>query len=65
MAAPVGAQGATAVPSVDRDLASVKPGGAGRGNAGWRLRRKVKRVGQPAPLRAGERWKRRLPPVCR
>jgi hypothetical protein len=56
---------ATVVPGVDQAPVSAKPSGVGRGNAGGRLRRKVKREGEVVPLRAGERWKRRLPPVCR
>jgi hypothetical protein len=56
---------ATAAPDVDQAPVSAEPSGAGRGNAVGLLPRKVKRVGQPIPLRAGERWKRRLPPVCR
>jgi hypothetical protein len=56
---------ATVVPGVDQAPVSAKPSGVGRGNAGGRLRRKVKREGDAIPLRAGERWKRRLPPVCR
>jgi hypothetical protein len=56
---------ATVVPGVDQAPVSAKPSGVGRGNAGGRLRRKVKREGEVMPLRAGERWKRRLPPVCR
>ena len=55
---------ATAAPDVDQAPVSAEPSGAGRGNAIGLLPRKVKRVGQPIPLRAGERWKRRLPPVC-
>ena len=56
---------ATVVPGVDQAPVSAKPSGVGRGNAGGRLRRKVKREGEVMPFRAGERWKRRLPPVCR
>ena len=56
---------ATAVPGVDQAPTSAKPSGVGRGNAGGRLRRKSKRVGEAIPLKAGERWKRRLPLVCR
>jgi hypothetical protein len=56
---------ATVVPGVDQAPVSAKPSGVGRGNAGGRLRRKVNREGEVVPLRAGERWKRRLPPVCR
>ena len=64
VAAIVGTQVVVA-PGVDRALAAGTPSGAGGENAGGRLRRKIKRVGQSVPLRAGERWKRRLPPVCR
>ena len=56
---------ATVVPGVDQAPVSAKPSGVGRGNAGGRLRRMVKREGEVVPVRAGERWKRRLPPVCR
>jgi hypothetical protein len=56
---------AAAVPGVRPAPVSAKPSGAGGGQTGGRLRRKVKRVGEAIPLRAGERWKRRLPPVCR
>ena len=56
---------ATVVPGVDQAPVSAKPSGVGRGNAGGRLRRKSKRVGEAIPLKAGERWKRRLPLVCR
>ena len=52
-------------PGVDRALAAGTPSGAGLENAGGPLRRKVKREEKAIPLKAGERWKRRLPPVCR
>ena len=58
-------QQATVMPIVDQALSSPKPGDADRRNSGGRFRRKVERTSQTTSLRAGERWKRRLPPVCR
>jgi hypothetical protein len=49
----------------DQAPRSAKPHGAGNGNAGRRLRRWGKRADKPIRLKAGERWKRRLPLVCR
>jgi hypothetical protein len=56
---------ATPASGVDQAPVSAKPIGAGRRNSGERLGSKVKRGGQPTSLKAGERWKRRLPPICR
>jgi hypothetical protein len=58
-------QHATVMPAVDQAVASTKPSGVGRRKSGGWFRRKVERTGQATSVRAGERWKRRLPPVCR
>ena len=50
---------------IEQALSSPKPSGADPRNSGGWFRRKVERTGQATSLRAGERWKRRLPPVCR
>jgi hypothetical protein len=54
-------------PATDTDRAprSAKPHGASNGSTGRRLRRGGKRADKPIRLKAGERWKRRLPLVCR
>jgi hypothetical protein len=49
---------------IDEAPRSAKPNGTDPGN-GRRLRRWIKRERNPIPLKAGERWKRRLPLVCR
>jgi hypothetical protein len=49
---------------IDEAPRSAKPNGTDSGN-GRRLRRWIKRERNPIPLKAGERWKRRLPLVCR
>ena len=58
-------QQATVMPVIEQTLLSPKPSGADPRNSGGWFRRKVERTGQATSLGAGERWKRRLPPVCR
>ena len=61
----VAEQHTTVMPVVDQALPSPKPSDADRRNSGGWFRRKAERRGQTISFRAGERWKRRLPPVCR
>lgn len=58
-------QHATVVPTVDQVAAPIEPSGVDQRNSGGGLRRGSERAGQPTPLKAGERWKRRLPLACR
>jgi hypothetical protein len=51
-----------------RSIESTRPPAAepatSKGRSNWAYWRKRTRRGPPVPLRAGERWKRRLPKVC-